>query len=410
MPRLDALSLRGTQLQLLQGSAAYFPALVDAMDRAREEIRLETYIFDVTGSSAMVAEALERAALRGVATYLVVDGVGTPRLPEPWHGRFAAAGVQWQVFAPLGTLGLLIPSRWRRLHRKLCVVDGMLAFCGGINILDDLYDPNHGVLAAPRLDFALCTSSGDLVRDVRDAMVQLWWRMRAADDVREHRLTDALAALREAGPPRPVADGGGESGARSYTTAAAQAVLLLRDNVRHRARIEKAYRRAIGAAREEILIANAYFLPGRKLRQALIHAARRGVRVQLLLQGRYEYFFQYHATRPVYEALLRAGVEIFEYSASFLHAKVAVIDGRWATVGSSNLDPLSLLLAREANVMVQNRVFAQDLRVQLLHAIHDQSVAVEASLYAARPWRQRLRDRIAFALVRAALFLSGYRY
>lgn len=411
MPKPGAPSPHGNRLQLLQGSAAYFPALVDAMDRAREEIRLETYIFDVTGSGAQVAEAMERAARRGVATYLVVDGVGTPTLPAPWPGRFAAAGVQWHVFAPLGTLGLLIPSRWRRLHRKLCVVDGALAFCGGINILDDLYDPNHGVLTAPRLDFALSTS-GDLVRDVRDAMVQLWWRMRAADDVRERRLTDALAALREAGPPWAVDDrgSGGANGSRSYATAAAQAVLLLRDNVRHRARIEKAYRRAIGAAREEILIANAYFLPGRKLRQALIHAARRGVKVQLLLQGRYEYFFQYHATRPVYGALLRAGVEIFEYSASFLHAKVAVIDGRWATVGSSNLDPLSLLLAREANVMVQNREFAQDLRAKLLHAIHDQSVAVEASLYAARPWRQRLRDRMAFALVRAALFLSGYRY
>ncbi len=409
MPKSGAHSHHGNQLQLLQGSSAYFPALVDAMDRAREEIRLETYIFDVTGSGAQVAEAMERAARRGVATYLVVDGVGTPTLPDPWPGRFAAAGVQWQVFAPLGTLGLLIPSRWRRLHRKLCVVDGELAFCGGINILDDLYDPNHGVLTAPRLDFALSTS-GDLVHDVRDAMVQLWWRMRAVDDVRERRLTDALAALREAGLPRPTADGGGANGSRSYATAASQAVLLLRDNVRHRARIEKAYRRAIGVAREEILIANAYFLPGRKLRHALIHAARRGVKVQLLLQGRYEYFFQYHATRPVYGALLRAGVEIFEYSASFLHAKVAVIDGHWATVGSSNLDPLSLLLAREANVMVQNREFAQDLRAQLLHAIHDQAVAVDASLYAARPWRQRLRDRIAFALVRGALFLSGYRY
>ena len=409
MQRPGASSPGDTQLQLLQGSAAYFPALVDAMDRAREEIRLETYIFDITGSGAQVAEAMERAARRGVATYLVVDGVGTPTLPEPWPGRFAAAGVQWQIFAPLGTLGLLIPSQWRRLHRKLCVVDGVLAFCGGINILDDLYDPNHGVLAAPRLDFALCTT-GDLVHDVRDAMVQLWWRMRAAEDARERRLTAALAALREAGPPRPLADGVGESGSRSHANTAAQAVLLLRDNVRHRFRIEKAYRRAIGAAREEILIANAYFLPGRKLRQALIHAAGRGVRVKLLLQGRYEYFFQYHATRPVYGALLRAGVQIFEYSASFLHAKVAVIDGRWATVGSSNLDPLSLLLAREANVMVQNEAFAQDLRAQLLHAIHDQSAAVEAALYAARPWQQRLRDRVAFALVRAALFLSGHRY
>jgi hypothetical protein len=131
----------------------------------------------------------------------------------------------------------------------------------------------------------------------------------------------------------------------------ARAGLLLRDNLLNRGQIEKAYRRAIGLARHEIVIANAYFLPGRKLRQALIHAAQRGVRVRLLLQGRYEYFMQYHAARPVYRQLLEAGVEIYEYSESFLHAKVAVIDASherpWATVGSSNLDPFSLLLGSQ---------------------------------------------------------------
>lgn len=152
---------------------------------------------------------------------------------------------------------------------------------------------------------------------------------------------------------------------------------MLRDNLLHRRHIERAYRKAIGAAREEIIIANAYFLPGRKLRQALIEAVRRGVRVRLLLQGRYEYFMQYHAVRTVYGSLLAAGVEIHEYSASFLHAKVAVIDADshlpgakpWATVGSSNLDPLSLLLAREANVVVEDATFAADLRQRLLEAM-----------------------------------------
>src|SRR5690606_3980994 len=151
------------------------------------------------------------------------------------------------------------------------------------------------------------------------------------------------------------------------------AALLLRDNVRHRSDIEKAYLRAIGLAREEIIIANAYFVPGRKLRRALGLAAGRGVRVRLLLQGRDEYFPQYHAARPVYGELLAAGIEIHEYSPSFLHAKVAVIDALgprpWATVGSSNLDPLSLLLAREANVVVENREFARDLRERLADAM-----------------------------------------
>jgi cardiolipin synthase len=190
----------------------------------------------------------------------------------------------------------------------------------------------------------------------------------------------------------------------------ANAALLLRDNVRNRNRIEKAYRKAIAGARHEVLIASAYFLPGGKLRRALVHAARRGVRVRLLLQGRYEYFMQYHGSRPVYGTLLAAGVEIHEYATGFLHAKVAVVDGHWATVGSSNLDPLSLLLAREANVVVEDAAFARDLRTSLLHAMQTQGVELQPQAYAQRPWHQRLLERLAFGAMRLALFLTGRRY
>jgi cardiolipin synthase len=186
--------------------------------------------------------------------------------------------------------------------------------------------------------------------------------------------------------------------------------LLVRDNLLNRNAIERAYRKAIGQARQEILIANAYFFPGGRLRRALIKAARRGVKVTLLLQGKYEFFIQYHAARPVYGALLKAGVEIHEYDASFLHAKVAVIDGHWATVGSSNLDPLSLLLAREANVVLVDRAFAEVLRERLLAAIAGHGRRVEADEYNGRPWRQRMLDLVAYALMRLALLLAGRRY
>jgi cardiolipin synthase len=192
--------------------------------------------------------------------------------------------------------------------------------------------------------------------------------------------------------------------------APAKAALLLRDNLLNRNRIERSYLKAIGEATGEIIIANAYFLPGRKLRRGLIHAAQRGVRVRLLLQGRYEYFLQFHATRPVYGALLAAGVEIHEYAVSFLHAKVAVIDGHWATVGSSNLDPLSLLLAREANVVVDDVMFAQMLRSRLLSAMVNGGVRIDPDGYTQRPWRQRILDLLSLGLVRIMLFLYGKRY
>jgi cardiolipin synthase len=159
-----------------------------------------------------------------------------------------------------------------------------------------------------------------------------------------------------------------------------------------------------------VLISNAYFLPGGRLRRALIEAARRGVRVRLLLQGRYEYFMQYHAARSVYLDLLQAGVEVYEYATSFLHAKVAVIDGRWSTVGSSNLDPLSLLLAREANVVIEDEHFARILQDRLEQAIAGHGRAVHLQDYSRRPWRERLMNKLAYTLMRMALFITGHRY
>ena len=185
---------------------------------------------------------------------------------------------------------------------------------------------------------------------------------------------------------------------------------MLRDNVRNRRRIERSYRQALGVARHDIVLANAYFLPGRKFRKALSHAAQRGVRVRLLLQGRYEYFLQYHAVRALYDQLLAAGVEIYEYQASFLHAKVAVVDDHWATVGSSNIDPLSLLLAREANVVVRDKAFAHTLRQQLDLALHEQSRRVDPLRHAQRSLADRLLDWLALLSMRALLFMIGKRY
>jgi cardiolipin synthase len=395
----------GHEVKLLQGAAAMFPALIEAIDHSRVEVRLETYIFEPSGTAVQVIEALERAAQRGVAVSVVMDDVGTDHFTTEWQQRLTAAGVQWRIFSPWGRLGLLIPSRWRRVHRKLCVVDGHVAFCGGINILDDWEDPNHGTLSAPRFDFAV-RIRGPLVRDMHAVMTQFWWRLQAGTRAREADWLEAWHLLEisqqatqvDRGPGSHVGHGG------------VKAALLLRDNLRNRTGIERAYRKAIAAAKEEIIIANAYFLPGRKLRKALLLAAKRGVRVRLLLQGRYEYFMQYHATRPVYASLLKAGVEIYEYAPSFLHAKVAVMDGHWATVGSSNLDPLSLLLAREANVLVEDARFARDLRQRLTLAMEREGQRVSEDALLRRPWPQRALDALAYVGVRWALFVLGRRY
>lgn len=397
----DAPYVPGHQLQLLQGGQDYFPVLVAAIDASQEEVRLETYIYAFDAEGERVAQALERAALRGVRVALLMDGIGTPQVPPAWQQRWNAAGVHWLRFAPLGRLGLLVPSHWRRLHRKLVVVDGRVAFCGGINILDDYSDPQHGPQQVARFDFAVQVH-GPLVSQVHSAMAQLWDRLLATRQLEQGQWSAARAVwhsmARLQAPDMSGAQGG------------ALAALVLRDNVRNRTRIERAYRKALGTAQREVLIANAYFLPGGKLLRALVHAARRGVRVRLLLQGRYEYFMQYHAARPVFGLLLAAGVEIHEYSSGFLHAKVAVVDQQWATVGSSNLDPLSLLLAREANVVVQDAAFATELQQRLEAAMAQHSRPLDAQDFGRRPWQQRALDWLAYGLMRLTLLLAGRRY
>ncbi|MEO8543025.1 MAG: cardiolipin synthase ClsB [Burkholderiaceae bacterium] len=405
------------QIRLLQGGREFFPALESALDEARREVRLETYIFSFDGAGQSIANALIRAAGRGVEVYLTVDGVGTPELPAAWARRFDAAAVSWHVFQPLGLWGAVFPSRWRRLHRKICVVDGTLGFCGGINILDDFHGAAAARLSEPRLDFAVRVT-GPLVDDMQETTARFWWRMTVARDLRERELPaawhDLQQKLREAlvagNQTHADAHDGQQSQLGSRVGRGARANLVLRDNLRNRRRIERAYLRAIRAARHEIVIANAYFLPGVRLRNALVHAAQRGVRVRLLLQGRYEYFLQYHGSRPVYGALLAAGIEIHEYEASYLHAKVAVVDGRWATVGSSNLDPLSLLLAREANIVVRDRDFALQLHTRLEQAIAQGGRRVDALAFASRSWRLRFLEQLAYGAMRLGLLLVGRRY
>ena len=399
-------------LRLYQGGRELFPVLIEAIDSAMGWVQMETYLFDVFGTGADVANALIRAAERGVTVQVLVDGIGSRPLPLEWQERIRSAGVQWCVYSPLtSTWAILQPLAWRRLHRKLCVVDQRIMFCGGINVLDDLYDPNHGVLTEPRFDFAI-SSTGPLAVDAAKAVTLLWWRVQAGYSVRQRNLSAAWDKFKAAGYGGRTTDALLPASAVKTVNnrPVAHAALVLRDNLRNRSSIEKSYLKAIGKARTDIVIANAYFLPGGKLRRALTGAARRGVKVTVLLQGKYEYFMQYHASRPVYDALLKDGIEIHAYAKSFLHAKVAVIDGHWSTVGSSNLDPLSLLLAREANVVIEGAAFANELRGCLLSEVALQDCRIDQTAHLQRPVIKRFLDWFAYGVMRALLWVTGKHY
>ncbi|MCG6932546.1 MAG: cardiolipin synthase ClsB [Gallionella sp.] len=377
------------QLLLLQNGTAYFPRLCADIDVAQHSVYLETYIFAPDKTGRMVVDALRRAAERGVVVRVLLDGFGSADFSKAWLAELTAAKVQVQWFrreiSPF-TLRRSRMRRLRRLHRKLVVLDGEVAFVGGINIINDISSRDH--FSSPRLDYAVRVQ-GALAGEIHSAMRRLWGVVSWANFRRRGKEIRRLVRERA----KPLAPG---------------IALLLRDSLRHRHDIENAYLAAIDDARSEIIIANAYFLPGRAFRMALIQAAQRGVRVLLLLQGRVEYRLQHYATHALYDQLLAAGIEIYEYQPSYLHAKVAVIDGLWSTVGSSNIDPFSLLLAREANLVIQDAGFADELRASLLAAIANDALRIGDGNNVSRSLWGRVIARASYGIVRLLIGMLGY--
>ncbi|MDP1956907.1 MAG: cardiolipin synthase ClsB, partial [Rhodocyclaceae bacterium] len=310
--------LADNRVLLLENGTQFFPALLAAIESATHEIALETYIFAADATGLRIVAALAAAARRGVAVRVLVDGFGARDFQQGLNLGLAltAAGAEVEVYRAEAARLKLRRHRLRRLHRKLAVIDGRIAFVGGINIIDD----DDAILHGSRLDYAV-EVSGPLAGVIHASMRHLW------------RLV-GWAKLQRRPPSLPVSPLAGEAPAGTMAAA-----FLVRDNLRHRRDIEEAYLAAIAGARAEVLLASAYFLPGRRFRHALLAAAARGVAVTIVLQGRVEYALQHYATQALYGNLLAGGVRIFEYHAGLLHAKVAVVDGGWATVGSSNIDP-----------------------------------------------------------------------
>lgn len=375
----------GNQVDLLECGAEYFPALCAAIDAAQFEVHLQTYIFAGDATGAMVAAALSRAAQRGVQVYVIVDGFGSRDLLPDVILAMQDAGVNWLIYRPEPKSLRLRKHRLRRLHRKVSVMDAKIAFVGGINIIDDMDTPGQ---VPPRFDYAVRVQGPILATIVPD--VRRLWSLVHWSQTRGGRHIQAYADI----AATPV--------------GSVSVAYLVRENLRHRRDIEQAYLAAIANARSSILLANAYFLPGIRFRRALLDAAARGVKVTLLLQGRIEYRLLHYASRALYGQLLTGGVQICEYHQSFLHAKVAVVDQQWATVGSSNIDPFSLLLAREANLVIEGYEFAQTLQRSLQLAIQRGGEMVPFDGWHRRPWYRRILPKLALSLVRSLMGIVGY--
>ncbi|WP_312512342.1 cardiolipin synthase ClsB [Massilia sp.] len=368
------------EITLLESGVAFFPALIAALDAAKYEVLFETYIFAEDETGERVRDALIRAARRGVKVRVLVDWFGTGhRCCGRLGPELTAAGVQYRVFNPLCKRGIA------RSHRKIAVIDRDVAFVGGINTNDDwLCDHADGHrLPAPRWDFTVRVR-GPLVAQIHHEAAGQWMRTGRL------RLRKRLQLFREMRKqPLPSCE------------SPARAAFVVRDNLRNRATIQKAYLQALGHARDSVLLATPYFAPGRKFRKALAHAARRGVKVTLLI-GVGEFRIQDAVAHSFYPKLLADGIRVVEYRKTQLHAKVAVVDDDWATVGSSNCDGLSLFVNQEANVVVNDPAFAATLRRHIERGIAD-GVEVCPQEFAHTGWLQRASYGAAYMLYKLVM-------
>lgn len=409
----------GNEVRLLRGGEVLFPTLRDRIDAAQHSVWLAFYIISPFGQSGWVLQALMRAARRGVSVHMVVDGLGSRDAPASLWEDLAQAGVKLATYRPTRGLGDLIfdTNQWRRMHLKIAVIDQREACIGGINLIDDRYDLHHGWSERPRLDYAV-ELHGPVITPMLHAVRALWTRAKFGRDWRDElpplpksaqdlqrfrRFKRMLDQARMRLSPREQARL--EQAARMQQGA--RCAFVMRDNLRQRRTIELAALQAIRQARQRIDIVTPYFYPHRAIRLALRHAASKGVEVRLLLQGKLDYRIAGVAAQVLYHELQRHGVRIFEYQDAFLHAKVLCVDDEWATVGSSNLDPLSLVLNLEGNVVIKDRGFVRTLSAALeedfAHCREVLAPAVDS-----RPgWAARARRAVVSWLARTYLRLAG---
>ncbi|GHH60249.1 MULTISPECIES: cardiolipin synthase ClsB [Gammaproteobacteria] len=361
----------GHRLRLLENGDAYFARVYEAIDAARREVLLETFIWFEDEVGIPLKDRLVAAARRGVHVHLLVDAFGSPDLSPAFVAELLEAGVELRMFDPQPKLFGIRLNVFRRMHRKLLAIDETLGFVGGIN-----YSADHlaGFGPEAKQDYAV-EVEGPVVADIVSFMRQAMATYGTGERWEPAATVDARAA------------------------GSAEACFLPRDNARRSRSIERAYRQAFRAARREIVVANAYFFPGYGFLRDLCDASRRGVDVRLVFQGQPDTPLALMAARALYRHLLDAGVRIFEYCERPFHGKIAVIDEAWSTVGSSNLDPLSLSLNLEANLFVRDAAFAGELRGRLGRLMDAHCRKVDpASVPRGRIWRRFMQPLLFHVL------------
>lgn len=366
----------GNEVKLLFDGPATMREMMAAARAAKSTINLETYIFDRDPVGLEFAELLMEKRRQGVIVNIMADGVGTLRTPKEFFDRMRAAGVNVLIFNPVDPTKR--PGNWQlnnRDHRKIMVVDGKVGFTGGINISETY--ANSSLFRSRKKPESV------------DA-AQVGWR-----DTHIRIEGPAVAALQYAFIDNWVRQEAGELPEADYfprpAPAGTKLMRVLATAPDRDSEIYKSLMVAMNEASKSIHITSAYFVPDQQIVDALVAAARRGVDVKLVLPGVSDHNLIKYAGQAFYDELLEGGVKIYQLQVAVLHAKTAVIDGIWSTIGSANIDRRSFIHNYELNVVVLDPAFGKDMEAAFNEDLRS-SKQVTLEQWRGRPWKDRFRE------------------
>lgn len=365
------------KVELIEGGACYFNLLKVLIQKAKRSIYIRVYIWNDDQTGTAIANQLIDAAKRGIAVYVVADGYASQGLSKEFIGRLKSNGVYFRYFEPLWRSTHFYFGR--RMHEKIVIIDESIALVGGINFADRY---NEVDATPPWLDYALFVR-GEAAYKLFQYCYSQWIGKTASPSLTARNFPNENCSVR----------------------------IRFNDWVKNKNQIWRTYFDWLNVAEKNITIMCSYFLPGRVLRKRLSLAAKRGVKVKLILAGPSDVMLAKYAERYLYRWMLRNKIEIYEYQPSVLHAKMMVVDDHWITIGSFNVNNISAYASMEMNFDVRNKPFASSVQQRMDRIIEENCIQVtKKSPFFDTTIMKKFVQKSSYELIRVILNLSTFYF
>ncbi len=373
------------KVRLIRGGNEYFTQLLLLINSAQHSIHLQIYIYDDDETGSMIGDAMMNAAKRNVQVYFVADGYASRAMSKSFITRLQNAGIHFKYFEPFFKSKHFYFGR--RLHRKVFVADGKYALVGGMNIANR-YNDMPGTPAW--LDFAMYVQ-GEAAVQLFQVCTDMWKTNKPPITQLPDDIEDFLQKIPQ--------------------TEYCSVRVRRNDWIKNKNEIWRSYFELFNHADKSIIIMCSYFLPGIELVKRLSNAAIRGVQIKIILAGPSDVMIVKYAERYLYNRLLKNNIAIYEYQANVLHAKLAITDGHWVTLGSYNINNISALASIEVNLDVRNKIFANKVQQQMEDIIERDCISITPETYKlSSGFFVRLRQKISYYFIKIAINLFRFHF